>query len=293
MVKNKIGIQIRPQWNMQIIKPFLKIALPFAITAIFVKMYTYTDRFMLLKIAGQGAVGWYVTAHKLTYALEFIPSAFSASIFPAMSAFYISSKEKLSKTFETAMKYLMILAIPISVGAIILADTLILKVYGHAYETSIIPLRILIAGLLVVFCNFPVGALLNACNKQVVNTVNMGITVAVNIVLNVYFIVMKGYSFKGAAVAALVSGILLFILGLRWVGKIAPYNKRSLLMVFIKTALASAIMGAALLYLKNSVQVFALMLLGVVLYIIALFLVKGFTKQDVLMLYRAVVKKSV
>ena len=48
----------------------------------------------------------------------------------------------------------------------ILADKLIITIYGTDFESSIMPLRILISGLLVVFLNFPVGALLNASNRQ-------------------------------------------------------------------------------------------------------------------------------
>ncbi|MDD5039836.1 MAG: flippase [Patescibacteria group bacterium] len=292
MVRRKIGIRVWPSWNINVMKMFLKIAIPFAITAIFVKLYTYTDRFMLLKIAGQGAVGWYVTAHKLTYALEFIPSAFAASIFPAMSAFYVSSKEKLAITFQTAMKYLMIISIPISVGAIILADKIILKVYGTVYETSILPWRILMIGLLVIFCNFPVGAFLNACNRQVINTINMGITVVVNLLLNIYFIQIKGYSFTGAALAALISGVVLFLLGLWWIGKIAPYNKALLLRIFLKSATSSACMALLLWFFRNTVSIFLLVPIGMLAYLTTLYVLRGYSKQDILVLMGAFTKKK-
>lgn len=121
MLRRKIKIRITFRWDKEIIKKFMKIALPFAIAAIFVKIYTYTDRFMLLSIAGQRFVGWYVTAHKLTYALEFIPSAFAVSIFPAMSAFYLYSRKNLAKTFEKTIHYLIILSVPISLGILVLA----------------------------------------------------------------------------------------------------------------------------------------------------------------------------
>jgi len=100
MLRLKLHIRLKLRWNRSVLKMLLMTALPFAISAMFTKMYSYTDRYMLLWMAGQKYVGWYVTANKLTYAFEFIPSAFSASIFPAMSAFYLTSRENLALTFE-------------------------------------------------------------------------------------------------------------------------------------------------------------------------------------------------
>jgi len=291
MLRRKIKIRITFRWNMDIIKRFMKIALPFAIAAFLVKIYTYTDRYMLLYYAGQRFVGWYVTAHKLTYALEFIPSAFAVSIFPAMSAFYLYSKKDLAKTFEKAMHYLMILAVPISLGILVLADKIILTLYGEAFETSIVPLRILMIGLIVIFLNFPVGAFLNACNSQVINTINMGIAVTINVVLNI--ILIPEHSFVGAAIAALVSGIILFCLGLRWVGKVMNYNKKFLLIMFLKSAAAGFLMAIILWFSKEHLSIYFSIPLGAIIYLIAIYLFKGISKKDLKTLYHTFVRKFI
>lgn len=293
MLRKKLRIRVRLGWNIPIIKTFLKTALPFAITAVFVKIYTYTDRYMLLLIEGRAAAGWYAVSHKLTYAIEFIPSAFAVSIFPAMSAFYISSRDKLAKTFERSMHYLTITAIPISIGIFILAEQLIIKISGEAYATSITPWRILIIGLVVLFLNFPVGAFLNACNKQIINTINMGITVVVNVSLNIYFIAVRGFSFNGAATAALISGFVLFFLGLRWVGKINPYNGKMLVRIFIKAIVAGAIMGVLLFLVRDSVSIFISIPGSAIVYFAALYGFKGIAKKDIKMLYNALVKRFI
>lgn len=309
MLRRKLNIRVRLAWNKSVIKALLIMALPFAIYAMLVKIYSYADRYLLLLLVSQSSVGWYVVANKFTYALEFIPSAFSASIFPAMSAFYISSKEQLAKTFEKAMYYLMILAIPISVGIIILANRIIISFSGPAYETSITPLRILVSGLLVIFLNFPVGAFLNACNRQKINTMNMAIAVCVNIALNA--LLLKHYTIIGSAVAALTSGVLLFSLGLRWVGKIITYNKKFLLITLAKAVVSAGIMAGALLVfqryvnisftfgssaiLKNGGALLELgisILIGLVIYFAVLILLKGFSLGDVQFIYRKIIKKA-
>jgi len=289
MLRIKAKIRLRPRWNASVLKMLLVTALPFAISAMFTKMYTYTDRYMLLWFAGQKYVGWYVTANKMTYAFEFLPSAFSASIFPAMSAFYLTSKIELAKTFEKAIRYLIILAIPMSLGIFALADNIILKIYGPDFITAAVPLRIMISGLLVVFLNFPVGAFLNACNRQTTNTINMIITVVINISLNLLLI--KKYTFNGAAFSALVSGIILFFLGLYWVGKIAPYDKAGLLKMLGKALISGSIMMACLWLIKDQVSLFVSIPAGMLIYALAIFAVKGITKSDVFVLTHIFSKK--
>ncbi|MFZ6036046.1 MAG: flippase [Patescibacteria group bacterium] len=291
ILQKKVGIKVRFRWNQEVIKKFLKMALPFAIAAIFIKIYTFTDRYMLLFFHGQSHVGWYVTAHKLTYALEFLPSAFATSIFPAMSAYYLYSRVNLAKTFQKAMHYLMLIAVPISVGMVTLADKLILTIYGADFETSILPLRLLISSLIVIFLNFPVGAFLNACNHQVINTRNMGITVAVNVLLNIWLI--PKYSFNGAAVAAAISGVLLFLLGLRWVGKIVTYDKKFLIRVMSKAAASAAVMALVLIILRPYLSVFVEIPIGAIIYIAVLLLLKGIDKNDLLTLYHSFAKRFV
>jgi len=297
LLRKKLKIKIRFAWHMGIITSFLKMAWPFAITAILVKIYTYTDRFLLLALIGQSSVGWYVVAHKFTYALEFIPSSFAASIYPAMSVFFVSSKENLAKTFEKAMYYLMVLALPISFGIFVLADKIITSLTGPAYVTSVLPLRILISGLIVIFLNFPVGAFLNACNKQIINTINMAIAVVINVIINV--ILIKEYTIVGTAIAALTSGFVLFALGLRYVGKIIHYNKIFLLKTLLKTLISAFIMAVVLYLLKNNVDIninldtSALLknigalitlaiyiIIGCIIYFITLICIKGFNIKD-------------
>ncbi|MFC1687728.1 flippase [Patescibacteria group bacterium] len=308
ILKKKTQLMPMPSWDLKVIKPFLKIAIPFAIAAIFVKVFTYTDRYMILALAGKQYVGWYTSAHKLTFALEFIPSAFAASVYPAMSAFYVSSKEYLRKSFEKTIYFLMVIAIPLSVGMFALADRLVVQLFTKDFEASIVPLRIMIAGLVFIFMNFPVGALLNACNRQKRNTINMGITVAINIILNA--ILIPKFTFVGAAIATLISTSLLFFLGLYWVGKIIPWSKKRIFILFGKSVISAFIMGVAVKVIAplivfdigqffptvgSYVQIIAyygiIALIGAVIYFVVLYLLKGISKNDFMSVYQSIVRK--
>ncbi len=187
------------------------------------------------------------------------------------------------------MHYLMVLAIPISVGMVVLADKIILTVYGEDFATSILPLRILISSLIVVFLNFPVGAFLNACNRQVINTRNMGITVVINVALNLWLI--PQYSFNGAAVSAFISGFVLFFLGLRWVGKVVHYDKKFLLLMLLRSIGAAAIMGTLLYLTRNYLTIFVSIPIGALIYGLSLYGLGGISKRDIQTMLRSVMRR--
>lgn len=240
----KLGIRPRLRLDRAIAVHLLRLSLPFAVAALFANVYANFDSVYLRLHAGKGATGWYAVAYKLTFALQFVPAAFAASLFPAMSEYFISSREKLANIFEKAMYYLMLVSLPMSVGLFILADRIIVLMYRDAFVASIEPFRILMGALVAVFLNYPVGYLLNACNKQGVNTVNMGVATLINVLLNI--VLIPRYTFNGAAIATLVSSWVLLGMGLFWVRTVTDYRKSFLWKSFSKVALATTAMAGVL-----------------------------------------------
>jgi len=289
LLEVKLGVKPRIKFNNAAGITLLKVALPFAIAAIFTRVYGYIDSVLLSILSGDKFVGWYGVAYKLTFALQFIPAAFAAAIFPAMSSYYACSKELLARTFERSMFYLMILALPISFGVIALADQVINKIYGPAFAPSILPLQILISSLVFIFLNYPVGSLLNACDRQSRNTFNMGIAMVVNIILNITLI--PGYNFVGASIASIISSALLFFLGLQIVPEITEYNKAFLSRIFMKTLFSSIIMAAWLKFLEPNLNIIFLIPLGGLIYVVLMYLIGGFKKKDVTIVYEILSKK--
>lgn len=288
LFKAKIKPSIK--WDKEIVKNILKIAWPFAIAGVFYKLNNEMDKVLLGILAGNRYVGWYSIASKFNVSFTFIPGAFAMSFFPAMSRFFVTSKEKLARTFENAMIYLILVSLPIMAGSYVLADRIILKLYGPAFEASIAAFQIIIFGLVFVFLNYPVGNLLNACNRQTLNTINMGIATVVNIVLNI--ILIPRFTYLGASIASLTSAILLVSLGIPWVSKIAPYSKKLIFNKFLKILFSSIAMGLIIYLIKDNISILLLMPLGIIIYFILLIAIKGINRNDFLTLYRAVFKKQ-
>ena len=279
ILRRKIGVRLHLAFDKKTIYEMLFISWPFAVYAIFQKLYTYLDSVLLSQLAGDVQVGLYQVAFKIIFALQFLPSAFTASLYPAMSTYWQSNRSQLSITFERALNYLIMISWPIIVGSIVLADRLVLLLKSD-YASAALPLQISIVALFFIFINFPIGSLLNACDKQKKNTFNIGIVLLASVILN--FILIPKFQAVGASITVLVTNMLMTVLGLREAKKIIDYHGKKNLIVLAKTIAASALMGLIVFALGKYISLFVAVLIGVVSYFAFLYLFGGFKKEDVL-----------
>lgn len=285
----------RFSWDVSTVRHLGVIAIPFAVASIFVTLYGYLDQLFLSNpafVAGKNDfyLAWYGTAYKLTYALQFLPAALVAAVFPAMSSYFHSDRERLKSTFERAESYLIILAIPIATAVVLLAEKLIVAAYTDVFRPSILPLQILIVGLVFVFLNYPVGYLLNASDRQTRNTVHIGIALVINFVLN-FFLIPK-FTYVGAAVSSAISGLCLLSMGMYVTGTIARYSKVALLVTLLRTLAASSVMALVILLFRGEMNLMVLLPLAAAVYLIFLLLFRGITVEEGVRFYRLVRHKK-
>jgi O-antigen/teichoic acid export membrane protein len=243
---------------------------------------------LLSLLSGDRAVGLYQVAFKIIIALQFLPMAFAASLYPALSLYWLKNKGQLSVTFERAMNYLIIISIPISVGIIMIADKIVM-IFKSGFSDAILPLQITIAQLLFTFINFPIGSLLNACDRQKQNSYIMGAVALSSAALNIMLIPRLGA--VGASITSSVCGVLQVVLGIILVRKIIDYRLRKNLLIFIKVTASAMVMALTVAYLKNFLNVFVTAGIGGLVYFIVLFLLGGYRKEDVMSIVESFKKK--
>jgi O-antigen/teichoic acid export membrane protein len=274
----KYHISIRPHYDPRIFKYIGKIAIPFALAAVFARVYSYIDSILLSKIAGDVQVGWYSIAYKITFAFQFVPLALVAAVYPRFSEHFLHNKKRLAFVFVQSVKYLLIVALPITVGIGVLAPDIVLSLYTVEYFNSILPLQILLAGLVFSYVSFPIGAFLNACNRQTTQTKIVGFVLFVNILLNLTMI--PKYGVVGAAIAAMVGNVLLTVLGYLIVPKITKINHVFLLSTLFRVAISAGIMGVLVSFVNISYHFTVAILTGIIIYPIMLFVTKAITKRQ-------------
>ncbi|MDP2586552.1 MAG: flippase [Candidatus Komeilibacteria bacterium] len=289
LLKIKLGLKFLSKVDRGIVKALLLFTVPFALAAIFTRVYGYLDTVLLNQMIDAQAVGYYSIPYKIAFSLQFIPMALVASLYPAFSSYFVQSKELLKSTFQKSLVFLGLIGVPVSLGLTALARPLMLKVYTGEYEPSILPLQILLVSLIFLFLNFPLGSLLNACNRQNRNTIHIAIVMVFNLLLNLWLI--PKYSYNGAAVASSISTVLMFALQLYVARQIIGLDVKYLLAKFGAILFAGLSMYLSLSYLLNFINFILLIPIGVLIYLILVYLLKGLTKED-FFLVKASFKKS-
>ncbi len=279
VVWKRYAIRPWPKFEKQTFSFLWKITIPFALAAIFARIYSYIDSILLKEMMGTEAVGWYSTPYKITYAFQFIPLALTAAIYPRMSEYFIHQKEKLATILHDSIKYLLLVSVPIAFGVCILAPDIILFLYGTDFFESIRPLQILILSLIFSFVSFPIGACLNACNKQITQTTIVGIVMVINIVLNIFLIPILGVS--GAAIAALVGNTLLALFGYFFLPSIAPIAHSKYALTFGKVLVCGMVMSAVVYGVNILSNIVVAILSGAIVYSIMVLVTRLLTTAEI------------
>lgn len=278
MLYFRFGINIRPRWNRGLMWGVIVTSSSFAIFGILQRMYTYVDQVLLQWLAGEKYVGLYQVPFKIIFALQFLPMAFTASLYPAFSSYWRNNREQLPISFSRAINYLLIISMPISGGVIILANDIV-RIFKAEYIEAVVPLQIVIAAVIFIFLNFPIGSLLNACDKQKVNTKIMATSLIVSVAMNL--ILIPKYQAVGASITILATNFLMFVLGMIQVVKIIDYKYKNNMLTFLKISASIIVMMVAAFVLKQYINIFINVAISGIIYLLALFSMRGFTREDV------------
>ncbi len=268
--------------DMSFWKPTIKEAWPFGITSLSGMLYTYIDSIMLSVMQGNQVVGWYSAAYRLMLIVLFIPTAVNTAIFPVMSRLYNSSRNSLTLMYEKYFKYMLIIGIPMGFGTTLLADKIILLIFGQGYTQSIEALQILIWTTVFTFIGAAFVQLLQSINKQLIITKISIICVIINIVLNL--ILIPKYSLIGASFATLITEIFLvgyIILSSYKLGYGVPH--KIVIVNLFKVLVATAVMSIFIWYLR-SLSLFPLIFISILIYFTTLYLVKGIDDDDMFLI---------
>jgi O-antigen/teichoic acid export membrane protein len=297
IIARKLGLSLRPTWQRAWVIKIIRISIPFALAGVFARVYSFIDSAILLPVlAGDEAVALYSLPYKITFAFQFIPAAFIAALYPRFSRLFATDHVALKQAFTESLRILMLIAVPLAIGIGVLAPQIIMLI-NPQYVASIRVLQMLIGSLVFFFLSYPVGALLNACDKQHIQTAIVGGTMLINIVLNVLLIPSLGI--MGAAIAACAGNAALMLVGYWYSQRIVDVRETGLLMHMSKILIAGSCMGI-LVYMTGQVlpaslplalSVIPQVVVGAVVYLVLIWVFRVVTTTDLAEM-RMLVKKT-
>lgn len=198
------------RFSWSVAKSLLKDAWPLILSGIIVSIYMKIDQVMIKEYLGNGEVGQYSAAVRLSEAWYFIPTIICSSLFPAI----INAKLKDDKLYMDRLQRLynlmVVLGAVIIVPVLTLSDWMIHLLYGEAFQRSAGVLNIHILGSVFVFLGVANQKWFISENFQAYNIICLGFGMLVNIILNIIMIPRLGI--MGAAYATLISQFVASVL---------------------------------------------------------------------------------
>lgn len=182
------------------------------IVSIAVEIYAMIDTTMLGIFCNDSTVGCYSNSMKLTRMVTTTAAAIGAVLFPRLSMVFTQKNyNKFNELVNSGIKIMLVMAIPASIGMMILREDIIMVFFGESFMEAVPILRILSVMIPIVVCNTMMGGqVLVTTGQETKYMISVTIASILNILMNGYFIPKFGAT--SAAVASFVSELLVLIL---------------------------------------------------------------------------------
>jgi O-antigen/teichoic acid export membrane protein len=268
----------RVAFDAALFRSWLRLAVPFALGAFLTNLYFRADVTILQHFRPFQEVGWYTFAYKPFEALQFVPLAVQATVYPLLAVYHRDSRDRLGGAYARFFKILVVLGWPLTVGTFVLAVPV-----GRLFQLfpqSIPALRILALAIVFLFANSAFTAMLYAIDRQDLFAWTTGIAVVVNVGLNLVFIPLFGY--LAASTITVVTEAAFSIAGWWFVARVV---RLPWLRVSWRTLVAGLLMGAAVFPLSSRAIYLAVPVAAAV-YCAALWALRAVRREELALVLR-------
>ena len=262
--------------DISFIKEVLISSAPFGLTNFFYTIYFSIDIVMLSYLVGDYATGLYKSAYNIINVFTTFFVVYQAVIFPVMSKFFKESRNLIKISYELSVKYLLLIIVPLSVDVYIYARPIMDLIYTNQYSLATAPVQILIWTVSFLFINGASSILLNAIDKEKTVTKIYIVAAIFNVILN--FLLIPILSYNGAAIATVLSEVLITTLTLYYIFKTDYKPNFGLFITIIKLILCGIIL-AVILHCINVYMCLAIPI-SLIIYLILLILTKSLDDTD-------------
>ena len=267
--------EVRLRLDLNLIRRWIPLALPFALTSFLTNVYFRADVPILQHFRSFAEVGWYTFAYKPFEALQFVPLAIQVVVYPLLGVYFVTDFGRLPVAYARFFKVLVLLGWPLSVGTFVLVHRI--SAAFHLFPQSEPSLRILAFAIVFLFANSAFYAMLNATNRQHWNAAATGLAAVINIALNLALIPFYGY--LAASTTTVLTEAALCTFGWWFVQRHRPELRLAVPRVVWRILVAGLVMGAVLYPLARS-SIFLSAPAGFAVYVVALYLVRAIEPEE-------------
>ena len=231
-----------------------------------VMVYYQADSLVLGYMKGTEAVGIFGVAYKIPFNLVVVGSLWLQAAYPHASATIVSDPHRFVRQLARAASVAAAVALAVGTGASMLAPQIMVGLFGEAYRAAATPFLLLTwsAAIALVQIHFSNAVLaIGADVRYLMGTVCAAV---LNIALDLLLIPSMGPSGAAIATIAAEAFVMLYMLRRVTVRLGTPHFEWGRI---ARGALAAAVLGAALVPLREVFSLWPCLLIGALIYIAA------------------------
>jgi len=188
----------------------LRVSLPFGIMGVagfFRSNFAIVFMSFLLTDA---AVGWYSAPYNLILTMLLVAQSLAVSMYPTLVKEYDSGRGSIRGTVQRGLRYLLLLSLPIAVGGMLLADRIIILLYGREFAPAIPVMQVLVWALVPMFLAELLGRTASTMHleKRLTRMVIVNAVIGVSLSVGLIF----KYGEVGAALAMVLTRLVGIVL---------------------------------------------------------------------------------
>lgn len=194
----------------------LRAGAPYFVSGLVLAAYGQGIVLLISLLLSERAVGWYGAANQLANTSVFLPTILLFAVFPILSRGQTHAAAALT-VFRKSFDLLFVLGIPIGLGLCVLANPLVLLLYGSAFAPSGPILAVLGLVLILTYQNILIGQFLISLDRQNVWTLVLAVAAIATVLLDWFLLpwcqANLGNGGIGAAIGSLTTESGIFVLG--------------------------------------------------------------------------------
>lgn len=187
--------RLRVRFSLNTVPRLLRAGFPYLMTHIFLVIYMQFDIVIVSLLINDAAVGWYGAADQLFGTFLFVPTVVMAAVFPALARRYAAASEGEASAWEPLYRatrrtfdMLVVLSIPIGLGVLVVADPLVVLLFGQQFVNSGPILALMGIVLILTYLNMLMGQFLISMDRQNSWTVVMAMAAVATLPLDLWLI---------------------------------------------------------------------------------------------------------
>jgi O-antigen/teichoic acid export membrane protein len=225
----------------------LRASIPFGIIGFTLGLSYKFDSVLLNIFRSDAETGYYNAAYNLVFSTVMLSNVINTSLYPSLTRQAASAPHTLPAIYERALRYLLALALPIAVGAAMLADQIVPFLFKAAYLPAVPALQIVICVVPLMFASEFLGYVVLIAGDERRAARAVVVSTGFNVALNL--LIVPRFGFLGAAAMTVLTEAVLVGQYL-WMQR-AQMRKLDWGRVLLRPLLAALLMGGLALALRG------------------------------------------